>query len=86
MGLSESQLSRFRRLRQSMLSQISDLSLGESCMKDLVKDILEQVLRLEAPLTAPTKIDLLDKGKLHRSSSKHCCSCSRSHAKTLHAG
>lgn len=62
LDMSESQIERFRRLRQSMLSQINNLTLGESCMMDLVREMLDKVLRLEAPLDVDTKMYLLSKG------------------------
>ena len=46
-----------------MLSRISHLSLGESCIMDLVSDMLSTVPMAEAPLTIETNLDLLNKGR-----------------------
>lgn len=48
-----------------MLGNISHLSLGESCIMDLVRDMLDTVPMLENPLTVDNNLDLLNQGKLY---------------------
>lgn len=65
LSLNTSQLEKFRRLRHTMLGNISHLSLGESCIMDLVRDMLDTVPMLENPLTVDNNLNLLNQGKLY---------------------
>lgn len=61
--LREEQLAKFRALRQSILDKLSHLSVAQSCVSDLMKDILGRDPPPEAPLGVEANLDLLNTGE-----------------------
>ena len=62
--LSDEQTAKFRTLRQTTLSRINHINLAQSCITDLMQDILVKPNPPEAPLEVDANLDLLNTGDI----------------------